>query len=254
LVALAAALLTFFSFSVVQRRRYESLRQLEAERSALLDLATHQIGMPLATFRWWLEILRDKKDMSDGDLEAYEQLQVGVDRMDHIIRSLQDAAKLQAASATFNSERVDPAALVDEAVASMQSAFALKQQRIEVVREDVPDILADRKPMVGVLAELLENARGYSPAGSVVTVRVAKTGSGVRIEVEDRGCGIPAEHIPRMFQKFTRGVNAYAHKPVGNGLGLYICKGIVERARGKISVKSVEGKGTTVALEFPAAA
>lgn len=255
LVAFAAAILTFFSFSVVQRRRYESLRQLEVERSALLDLATHQIGMPLATFRWWLEILRDKKDRTEGDVEAYEQLQVGVDRMDHIIRSLQDAAKLQAATATYDAETVDPVALVDEVVASMQSAFGLKRQRIEVTRGGgVPSIVVDRKPMAGVLAELLENARGYSPAGSVVTVRVSKTRGGARIDVEDRGCGIPAEQIPRMFQKFTRGANAYAHKPVGNGLGLYICKGIVERAGGTISVKSAEGKGTTVTLEFPAAA
>lgn len=255
LVALAGAMLTYFSFSVVQRRRYESLRQLEIERTALLDLATHQIGMPLATFRWWLEILREKKGMAKDDIEAYEQLQVGVDRMDHIIRSLQDAAKLRAASESYHAETVDPVAFAEGVVESMRSAFALKHQTVTVEhRGNVPPFVIDRKLMTGVLSELLENARGYSPVGSTITVRVSKEHSFVRIDVEDHGCGIPADQLPRMFQKFSRAKNAYATKPVGNGLGLYICKRIVERGKGRLSIESTEGKGTTVTLKLPHAA
>lgn len=254
-VLMAGALLASFVFSVSQRRRVDALRELENERTALLDLATHQLGMPLATFRWWLEILRERR--GDGaeaeDREAFDQLQVGVDRMDHIVRSLQDAARLQDPNATYHSETVDPNEFVESVVASMRSAFELKGQRVAVTNADVPPVRMDRKLVAGVLAELLENARGYSPAGSVTDVVVSPDRGAVRIDVVDRGCGIPKEQIPRMFQKFTRGKNAYANKPVGNGLGLYICKGIVERGGGTLSLASVEGKGTTVTLRLPAA-
>ncbi len=255
-VLLAGAMLASFAFSVSQRRRFEALRQLEVERTALLDLATHQLGMPLATFRWWLEILRERKiaETSD-DREAYDQLQLGVDRMDHIIRSLQEAARLQGEDISYHAESIDPASFAEEIVSSMRSAFDLKKQFVQVVRgSDVAPAMIDRKLMAGVLGELLENARGYSPAGSDIVVRVSVARSMARIEVIDHGCGIPADQIPRMFQKFTRGKNAYANKPVGNGLGLYICKGIVERGGGTLSVSSAEGKGTTVTLDLPLAA
>lgn len=256
LVLIAGSMLAFFSFSVIQRRRFEALRQVDVERAALLDLAAHQLGMPLATFRWWLEILRDRDaDASDEDREALDQLQLGVDRMDHIVRSLQDAANLQAGSMKYMAEAVDPVAFATEVAESMRAAFALKKQTVEIeAHGPVPSVSIDRKLISGVLNELLENARGYSPVGSVVTVRVSRAGSMARIEVIDRGCGIPAEELPRIFQKFTRGKKAYVNKPVGNGLGLYICKGIVERGGGALSLRSAEGKGTTVILDLPLAA
>lgn len=243
-----------FSYSITQRRRIDAMRMLEEERTALLDLATHQLGMPLATFRWWLEILRDRKDGSAGNAEAYDQLQLGVDRMDHIIRSLQDAARLQGEGMAYNATTIDPVAFAREVADSMKAAFDLKKQRVIVESVgDVPPVMIDHKLMTGVLSELLENARGYSPEGNDVTIRVARDRSMATIDVIDRGCGIPADQIPRMFQKFTRGKNSYANKPVGNGLGLYICKGITERGGGRLSVKSVEGKGTTVTLALPLA-
>lgn len=256
LLLIGAMMLGSFSFSVLQRRKFETLRQLEIERTALLDLATHQLGMPLATFRWWLELLRDREGAtpSKEDAEAYDQLQLGIDRMDHIIRSLQEAARLQG-GVSYNAEATDAAAFAKEVIASMESAFDLKKQRVELVIDGVPQhAMIDRKLVAGVLSELLENARGYSPTGSEITVRVAAARSTVKIEIEDRGCGIPKDELPRIFQKFTRAKNAYSHKPVGNGLGLYICKGIVERGGGRLTLKSVEGKGTTVTLELPPAA
>ncbi len=253
-VLIAGVLLASFSFSIVQRRRLESLQQLESERSAMLDLATHQLGMPLATFRWWLELLRDRGSTVEGETEAYDQLQLGVDRMDHIVRSLQDAARLQSDEVRYDAEPIQPVSFVQDVLRSMQSAFDVKRQRVEVITDGVvPSFMIDRTLMMGVLAEILENARGYSPAGSVITIRLSQNTSMVRIEVEDRGCGIPADQLPRLFQKFTRGTNASAHKPVGSGLGLYICKGIVERGGGRLSLQSVEGVGTTVRLELPIA-
>lgn len=248
-------LIAMFSYSVSQRRRLESMVRLESERTALIDLATHQLGMPLATFRWWLEILRDRQQGAGAeDCDALEQLQLGVDRMDHIVRSLHEAASLQAGSTSYHGEAVDPIAFVQQVVKFMGPAFDLKHQRVSVVApESLPRIVIDQKLMTDVVGELLENARGYSPSGTELTVRLSVAGAMVAIEIEDHGVGISAEDLPNIFGKFARGKNAHLSKPVGNGLGLYICKGIVERGKGKLSIKSVEKVGTTVRLELPIA-
>lgn len=254
-VLFGGVLLALFTYSVSQRRRLVALRQMESERSALLDLAAHQLGMPLATFRWWIELLRERRGSDDTeDNEGFDQLQLGVDRMDHIVRSLQEASNLQAGSVDYAAVTFDALPFVQGVVESMKPALDLKKQTIEIAGgEGLPAIAADRKLLSGVLAELIENARGYSPVGSHITVRISRARSFVKIAVEDHGCGIPANEIPRMFHKFTRGKKAHLSKPSGNGLGLYICKGIVERAGGTIAVASKEGQGTTVSISLPVA-
>lgn len=253
LVVIGGVLLGFVSFSVVQRRRLEALRQIDAERTALLNLATHQLGMPLATFRWWLEILHDRAScVLPDDREAFEQLQLGVDRMTSIVQSLQEAAQLQSGAMPYQPEAIDPVEFVRTVVADLQPALALKHQSVSVdTTGDLPFVRIDRKIIRGVLSELLENARSFSPDGSTMTVRLRRERSVVRVSVEDRGCGIPAADMPKLFQKFTRARNAATVKPVGNGLGLYICKGLLERAGGTIAVQSVEGVGTTVSFTLP---
>ncbi len=255
LLAFGGALLAGYAYFILERRRFESIHQLDLERTALLDLATHQLGMPLATFRWWLEILRDR---DNGQLcretDACDQMQLGIDRMDGIIRSLQDAAHLQQGNIAYHPEPTDFAAFVDGIVTSSHQAFVLRKQRVDVhVEDDLPNVRIDRRLIGGVLSELLENARSYSPESSVIAIRIAKQRGNVRIEVSDRGCGIPEEDIPNLFHKFKRGSNAFVNKPVGNGLGLYIAKGIIERAGGQIWIRSHLGKGTTVSFTLPLA-
>lgn len=253
LMALGALALAAYTYVIVQRRRFEALKQLERDRTALLDLATHQLGAPLATLRWWLEILRERtKGKSGEDVEACDQLQVGVDRMDHIVRSLQEASHLQTGKLAYHPEDTDLGSFVTGVVASMRDVFDLKNQQVSVViAPNLPHVQIDRAQIGGVLGELLENARGYSPQDSVIVVRLSREKASMKLEVEDTGCGISKEDLPTVFQKFTRGKNAFIHKPVGNGLGLYICKGIVERAGGRIALQSQEGKGTTVTITFP---
>lgn len=254
LTLLVGVVLSLFAAFILRRRRLEALKQLEVDRTALLDLATHQLGVPLATFRWWLEILREKKTASPDDVEALDQLQGGIDRMDHVIRSLQEAAHLQSGSVAYKAERTESEAFVRSITDIARHAFALKNQTIVLeCGPALPAVRIDQKLIGGVLSELLENARGYSPENAVVTVRLSREHAMLRIDVEDYGCGIPADDLPRIFEKFTRAKNAHLTKPAGNGLGLYICKSIVEKSGGSIRLESKEGEGTTVTVLLPAA-
>lgn len=253
-VLVAGMMLALFSFSVLQRRRYEALRLVDRERTSLLDLATHQLGVPLATFRWWLEILRDRCSGSTEDVEALDQLQVGVDRLDGIIRSLQEASLLQAGDVAYHPVRTDATSFLQSTIESMRPRCALKRQQIVLdAQSHATHVMVDPAIMRSVVQELLENACGFSPEGSTITVRLHTEHGAMRIDVVDHGCGIPAKDQGALFQKFVRASNAAHVKPVGTGLGLYICKGLVERAGGSLRLVSTENVGTTVSIFLPLA-
>jgi signal transduction histidine kinase len=107
----------------------------------------------------------------------------------------------------------------------------------------------DYDRMLQVLTNLLSNAIKFSPSGSLVAVTVAPTADGARISVADQGRGIPAAFRERIFSRF-----AHQGASAGSGLGLSICKGIVEEHGGRIGFVSEEGKGTTFHIDLPGGA
>jgi signal transduction histidine kinase len=128
----------------------------------------------------------------------------------------------------------------------------LRKQELSLEMEEADHAMhLDRKLIAGVVRELIDNAMTYSPPGARVAVRVRRRMGHMQVDVEDTGCGIPPSDLAHIFTKFTRGANATKFKPIGNGLGLYIAKGIVERAGGRMTVHSQEGKGTRVSFTLP---
>jgi signal transduction histidine kinase len=109
----------------------------------------------------------------------------------------------------------------------------------------------DPKLIAGVAEELLTNAIDFSPDGASITVSSRRTGRTAEFSVIDHGCGIPKQDLRRIFDEFSRGSNATKFKADGNGLGLYIVRGIVEQAGGTVTVVSREGKGTVVTVRLP---
>jgi signal transduction histidine kinase len=256
LVALVGALLGIYILFILRVRHLETLQELDTERTALLDLATHQLGMPLATFRWWLEILKERdngKFCKRGDV--CDQLQEGIDRMDTIIRGLHRAGSLKRGAFTADSDRSRIPDVIKDVTAELRKATSLRRQKITTTfPKNLSAVRLDADLCAGMLRELVENASFYSPNGSAIAVSAHNVRNGVEILITDHGYGIPKQDIPLIFQQFKRGSNATKYKPAGNGLGLYIVRRIIERARGKIRIASELNKGTSVTVFLPAAA
>ncbi len=256
LVVLVGTLLAVYILFMVRARHVETLEELDTERTALLDLATHQLGMPLATFRWWLEILKERDNgtfCKRGDV--CDQLQEGINRMDSIIRGLQRAGNLKEEEFLHSNARSSVAAVTKSVQGELKKAVTLRHQTIRIaIPKSLPAVRIDANLFAGMLRELLENASFYSPQKSTIELRARALRGSIEISVADHGYGIPKADLPRIFQQFKRGSNASKYKPAGNGLGLYIVRRIVERARGKIRIQSELNKGTTVTVLLPAAA
>jgi signal transduction histidine kinase len=145
-------------------------------------------------------------------------------------------------------EIVDLVSLVREAVAHVSS----EQHTCAVEGEEPITGAFDRARILQLLDNLLENALKYSPSGGRLVVRVRAVGRDACIEVQDEGIGIPADDLPHLFDRFHRGSNVDRVEATGLGLGLYICKGIVEEHGGRIWATSPGiGAGSTFYIKMP---
>lgn len=239
---------------ILRTEQYLAAEQLDADRTAFLRLTMHQLGMPLATFKWWMEVLREKDNGAIcKEDKACDQLQEGITRLDQIINTLRDASNLH--DIQVDDEPQTYIVLTDvfddvEKQTAMQRGH--RQQHILVdIPHTPPRFSFNKKLLTGVLRELVENASFYSPQGSEIVISARTVHRRIQIDVEDHGHGIPRDELSMIFGKFKRASNAVHYKPAGNGLGLFIAKDIIEREGGTMWIKSELDKGTIVSLTLP---
>ena len=168
-----------------------------------------------------------------------------------MIGDVLDTSRIDAGTFTYRFADVDLGALVRDSVAGV----ALAQDEVSVVADVhgvLPTVRGDRDRLQQVLTNLLDNAVKYSPAGEEVTVNAFKQDSRVRIEVSDRGPGVPADQQRVIFEKFGRGQTTGSPGKPGTGLGLYIARSITEAHGGVLEVESGPEAGATFTLVLPA--
>jgi two-component system phosphate regulon sensor histidine kinase PhoR len=140
--------------------------------------------------------------------------------------------------------------LIERRVSSQRS-YATNHSFDVHCEEPFPEIIADEDKVDQILTNLLSNAVKYSPEGGVVTVDAKDSGDYVTISISDQGIGIPADQIDKIFMRFHRVDNRDTRQAGGTGIGLYLVKHLVEAHRGRISVQSEMGKGSTFIFTLP---
>ena len=236
---------------VVTLQDLTPLVEQERLRAEFLAMVSHELRSPLMSVKGSADTLAAEGDRLDPAemRQFFRIIQDQTEHMRFLIGDLLDVARIETGSLAVDPEPADVRALVDGASARFQSGEARNPLQVELA-DDLPMVLADRRRMVQVLGNLLSNAAGYSPEGSPITVSAERDGIYVAMSVSDQGRGIPAELLPELFRKFSRGFDKDTASGIdGSGLGLAICKGIVEAHGGRIRAES-DGPGLGAKFTF----
>jgi len=233
----------------------DSLQHSEQARNAFLADVTHELRTPLTVIKGTAETLQDGAfDDPDGRVPLLASMQRETDRL---IRMVNDLLVLTRADAGALQLNLRPFDLAELARSRCNLLAALAARRGVVVRvacgEGEACALGDSDRLVQVLDNLLDNAICHAPEGSAVTVTVQREKEHVLCAVEDHGPGIPAEHLPFIFERFYRVDSSRNRNTGGAGLGLAIVRALVLAQGGSITAQSVEGEGTTITFRLPAA-
>ncbi|MGA9580628.1 MAG: ATP-binding protein [Allosphingosinicella sp.] len=219
--------------------------------------ASHELRTPLATVLGFIETLQDRATAEDSEVrERFLALMHGEGkRMQQLIEDLMSLSRIESERFNPPRETVDLVQLVEEVRAGCEQLLRERSNTLEVGKEtDSAVVPGDRGQLLQLIRNLVINAVKYGRPGTPVSVLIDEDGPRmIRIAIADRGEGIPAEHLPRLTERFYR-VDAGRSRAVGGtGLGLAIVKHIVSRHRGRLDIRSVVGEGTTVLVSLPRA-
>jgi signal transduction histidine kinase len=235
-----------------ERSTVEELRRLSALRADFVSLVSHELRAPMASIVGSAETLRQRwRELTPEQRDSFLAL-IGseTERLSGLVGDVLDTSRIEAGTFTYRFADVDLGALVRDSVAGI----SLAQDEVSVSAEvhgELPPVRGDRDRLQQVLTNLLDNAVKFSPAGEEVLVSAYRQDSRVRIEVVDRGPGVPPDQQRLIFEKFGRGKIAGSPGKPGTGLGLFIARSIAEAHGGTLEISSARGPGATFTLSLP---
>ena len=254
-------LLSAVSFQLglaVERRRLrrdvteaEILRRADDLKSALLNAVSHDLRTPLASIIASAgSLLQRDVAWTEQEREEFAQaIDEEARRLNRIVANLLNLSRIESGNLRPEKGWYDLGALVDDVLGRL-SPLTARQQVVADVPEDLPPVYLDYVEIDQVLSNLVENASKYAPAGTEIRVSVWLEGQEVRVEVADRGPGIPPAQISQLFEPFSR-PGGDRSRPKGTGLGLAVAKGLVEAHGGKIWFQNRPGGGALFVFALP---
>ena len=242
---------------LVQLRESTSAYVAERMRVDFVANASHELRTPLSTLLGFIETLQDQNAAEDAATRSrFLDIMLGeARRMRRLVDDLISLSRIEADKFQVPQTALDLAPLIDEVCGTIRAGMR-EQDRPIIVRAaaDAPAIAGDRVQLSQLLHNLIGNALKYGRAGTAIHVALQNARGGMaRLSVTDEGDGIAEEHIPRLTERFYRVDPGRSRALGGTGLGLAIVKHIVERHRGRLSIASEVGRGTTVSVLLPAA-
>ncbi len=231
-------------------------REVEQMKSDFVSTVSHEIRTPLSCIISSAKILQKSGGAKPEVTSKFSGIIADeAKRLSRLINDLLDLSKLDTGGLEWTFRKADPRELIGHVTSMNQADMRTRGLHVSVeVSEDVPEINVDRDKFVQVLNHLLSNAMKFTPRDGHVTIEAARHDAEfVRVSVRDDGIGIAAEHQGIIFDRFKQIGDVLTDRPQGTGLGLPICKEIVEYIGGKIWVESDLGKGSRFLFTIPAA-
>jgi two-component system sensor histidine kinase VicK len=240
-----AALVTFHDLTKQQ--------QLEDMKIDFVALAAHELRTPLTEIKGYLDILSNEaKGLSKANRALLDHAIVSAGSLSGLMHNLLNVSRIEHGELGYSPEPIEYVQFVKDFAADMQTYAAEQKREIKLnLPAHLPALLADATAIREVLTNLTDNAIKHTTARQgQITINVSHHRNEIETDISDNGMGIPADALPRLFTKFYR-VGEMKSTTRGTGLGLYICKSIVEAHGGHIWAESTEGQGSTFGFRLP---
>ncbi|MFN6468075.1 MAG: PAS domain S-box protein [Nostoc sp. SerVER01] len=242
-------------------------KEIDKMKTDFISTVSHELRTPLTSVLGFASIIKEKLETDVFPMLATEdrKLQKTIkrvgdnlniivseaERLTSLINDVLDIAKMEAGKVEWQMQPLDPTELLDWATTSTAALFETNGlELITEIEPGLPQVIGDRNRLLQVLINLISNAIKFTESGSI-TCRIKQQNNAICISVIDTGVGIAPEDQPKVFEKFRQVGDTLTDKPKGTGLGLPICKQIVEHHGGRIWVESEYGRGSTFSFIIP---
>ena len=229
------------------------IRRVETTRREFVSNVSHELRTPLASIKAMVETL-ESGALAEAKVarDFIGRIHSEIDRLNALVGDLLELSRLERGQTALRLSPVDLGPVVEEVSGHFQARAQAKAIALEVaLPPGLPRVMAEPDRLRQVLVNLLDNALKFTPQGGRVNISVSDRGQGLEVSVSDTGIGIPAEHLPHIFERFYKVDRS--RRDQGTGLGLAITKHIVQAHGGEIRVESREGQGSTFSFTVPKA-
>lgn len=223
----------------------------EQRRSDFIGMVSHELRNPLTAIKAYAYILKRAAHKNNDEMLASNVVKIDnqINRMEALINGFLDVARLGEGKIRLNRTRFDMAYLVR--ISEEESLATINSHQVVFAPVEFTPVEADQDKIEQVLLNFINNAVKYSPNGSIINVACVTNGGFAYVYVKDQGMGIPLKDQPFIFDRFYRVESEAMKDKKGFGIGLYICKEIIERHNGQIGVESIENQGSIFWFTLP---
>lgn len=234
--------------AIANAQLFEKIKELDRLKSDFVAVVSHEIRTPLTSIKGSLELLAETPafDYTPDQKELLEICQANTERLTVLVNDILDFSKMESSRLSMSFEQTDLRSILTDAVRNIEKQADRREQRISVVMPDSSvTVMADPNRIAQVLTNLLGNAIKFSETGTTIDITVSEEAEFAQVAIHDQGPGIRSEDVPKLFEKFRQLDGSSTRRVGGTGLGLVICKRIVEQHGGRIWVESEPSKGST---------
>ena len=244
-----------FEGAIIVLQDITEVRRLERARTDFVANASHELKTPIAALKGFIDTLEEDKSMpADTASHFLSRSAAQVSRLQGVVTDLLQLSRLESRDDDRAMSRIDLIELLRAVFTDKLQDAHLADIALELALPDESvEVLGESESLEQLFTNLIDNALKYSPSGSIVRVLAELSDSTVKIQVIDQGIGIPVKEQARIFERFYRVDRARSREKGGTGLGLSIVKHITELHGGKVTVESIEGKGSTFTVTLPIA-
>ncbi len=229
-------------------------QQLEEMKIDFVSMAAHELRTPLTAIRGYATLLEMQKAkmLDDAGKQLVQRLLISSDNLSNLIDNLLSVSRIERNVFSVEKRPLKIESIISNVIDTLKHQTATKKQNLTMhIQPNLPTVMVDPFRITQVILNLVSNASNYTKEGGHISIKAVKRENSVEVSIADNGQGIPKEALPKLFTKFFRVSGVLEQGSKGTGLGLYICKSIINMHNGKIWATSDIDKGSTFTFALP---